>query len=1036
MVKINLLLVRLLSQWRYVRMDWSIMAKTKRVCILLGLVIPGVVSAVTVKSTADSGGACPGATCTLRQAIVNAGAGGTINFSLPANSTITLTSELAINANLTISGPGANLLTVQRTTASGAPHFRIFSINSSSNVAISGLTIANGSSELGGGIINSGTLTLTSCTISGNAVTDSGMTSSSQGGGIYNSGTANIVSCTITGNTSQFKGGGIYNGNTMTIVNSTISGNSGFARFANTYGGGVYTISGTATIASSTITGNSATAAGGIMIASGTVKLTSTIIARNTASVGRDIYGSATSQGFNFVGNSSDATMTATTGDQFGTGASPIDPMLGPLQDNGGPTKTHALLPDSSAIEAGNSTGFGTDQRGFSRPVDSPTIPNVGNGADIGAYEVQADSLPGCNNGTAVVTSNSDGGPGSLRGVIATACADSTISFADNVRGTINLTSDELLINKSLAINGPGANLLSVQRSATVGTPAFRIFEVAPASVVASISGLTIANGSAGYGGGILSSATLTITGCALSGNSAGPGGGGLCSFQATVSITDSAIFNNTATAGFGGGLYYAADASGTLTITNSTISGNSAKNGNGGIGAGGGIFCGTANLNSCTIAGNTADYRGGGVYTGGSFNSRNTIVALNTAPAGPDVYGTLTSQDFNLIGNDSGVTITPAQIADQTGTAGSPLNPLLGPLQDNGGPTFTRALLAGSTAIDKGNSSGSSTDQRGFPRPVGSAKISGGDGGDIGAFEFGSSLPTPTPSPTATPTVTPTATPTSTPTATAGLVGNVSTRLPVGTDDNALIEGFIVQGPAGSTKKMMVRAIGPSLLSFGIGDALANPTLEIHDASGATVATNDNWRTTQQGGLITGDQSAEISGSGVAPGNDLESAIIANLAPGNYTAVVRGLGNTVGTGVVDAYDLSAASPAKLANIATRGLIQPGDKLMIAGFIVQNGPVKAVIRAIGPSLSAFGITNALADTTLQLRDVNGAIVGENDNWQSDPQQAQELQSIGLQPSNDLEAALIATIPPGQYTAQVRGKPETTGIGVVQVYFLQ
>jgi hypothetical protein len=266
--------------------------------------------------------------------------------------------------------------------------------------------------------------------------------------------------------------------------------------------------------------------------------------------------------------------------------------------------------------------------------------------------------------------------------------------------------------------------------------------------------------------------------------------------------------------------------------------------------------------------------------------------------------------------------------------------------------------------------------------------------------------------------------------------VGNISTRLPVGTDDNALIEGFIVQGPAGSTKKILIRAIGPSLAPFGITDALANPTLEIHDASGATVATNDNWRTTQQGGLITDDQSAEIGGSGVAPGNDLESAIIANLAPGSYTAVVRGLGNTVGTGVVDAYDLSAASPAELANIATRGLIQPGDKLMIAGFIVQNGPVKAVIRAIGPSLSAFGITNALADTTLQLRDVNGAIVGENDNWQSDSQQAQELQSIGLQPSNDLEAALIATIPPGQYTAQVRGKPETTGIGVVQVYFLQ
>ncbi len=299
---------------------------------------------------------------------------------------------------------------------------------------------------------------------------------------------------------------------------------------------------------------------------------------------------------------------------------------------------------------------------------------------------------------------------------------------------------------------------------------------------------------------------------------------------------------------------------------------------------------------------------------------------------------------------------------------------------------------------------------------------------------------PTPTPSPTPSSSATPTGSPAPTATATAtatpipaGLVGNVSTRLPVGTNENVLIEGFIVQGPAGSTKKIMVRAIGPSLIPFGITDALANPTLEIHDATNAIVATNDNWKTTQIGGLITGDQVNAITASQVAPSNDLESAIIADLAPESYTAVVSGVGNTVGTGVVDAYDLSAASPAMLANIATRGLIQPGDKLMIAGFIVQVAPVKAVIRAVGPSLAPFGITNALADTTLQLRDANGAIVRENDDWKTDQQQ--ELINTGLQPTDDREAALVQTIPPGQYTAQVRGKPESTGIGVVQVYFL-
>jgi hypothetical protein len=274
------------------------------------------------------------------------------------------------------------------------------------------------------------------------------------------------------------------------------------------------------------------------------------------------------------------------------------------------------------------------------------------------------------------------------------------------------------------------------------------------------------------------------------------------------------------------------------------------------------------------------------------------------------------------------------------------------------------------------------------------------------------------------------------------GLVANVSTRLPVGTGENVLIEGFTVQGPAGSTKKIIIRAIGPSLTPFGVTDALPNPTLEIHDSNNnnAIVARNDDWQTTQTGGIITADQSAEINASGVKPGNNLESAIIANLAPGSYTAVVAGVGTTnTGTGVVDAYDLSPASSAKLVNFATRGLVQPADKLMIAGFIIQNGPVKAVVRAIGPSLAAFGINNALPDTTLQIRDPNGNVVVENDNWKvrsSDgTSQQAEMEATQLQPTNDLEAALVTTLQPGQYTAQVRGKPESTGIGVVQVYFL-
>jgi len=267
----------------------------------------------------------------------------------------------------------------------------------------------------------------------------------------------------------------------------------------------------------------------------------------------------------------------------------------------------------------------------------------------------------------------------------------------------------------------------------------------------------------------------------------------------------------------------------------------------------------------------------------------------------------------------------------------------------------------------------------------------------------------------------------------TPGLVANVSTRLPVAQDPNALFEGFIVQGPAGSTKKIIVRALGPSLEPFGVTNFLANPTLEIIDANSVKVASNDDWKVTQVGGLITGDQVAEISASQLPPGRDAEAAIIANLAPGQYSAVVRGAGNSVGTGVVDAYDLSPASPARLANVATRGFIQPDPNHLIGGFIIQNGSVQVVVTALGPSLTPFGVTNALNDTTLQLRNQNGDLVRENDDWETD--QKEELEATKLQPTHRLEAALVQTLQPGQYSAHVRGKG-ASGTGVVQIFFLQ
>jgi hypothetical protein len=269
----------------------------------------------------------------------------------------------------------------------------------------------------------------------------------------------------------------------------------------------------------------------------------------------------------------------------------------------------------------------------------------------------------------------------------------------------------------------------------------------------------------------------------------------------------------------------------------------------------------------------------------------------------------------------------------------------------------------------------------------------------------------------------------------TPGSAANISTRLPVGTDDNLLITGFIITGPQGSTKKVIVRASGPSTNVVG---ALADPTLELHDNSGALIARNDNWKTTQIGGIITSDQVAEIQASTVAPTNDAESALIGTLAPGNYTAQVRGANNTTGIGVAEAFDLSLSSAAKLANVSTRGQVGSGDNLMIAGFIIVNNPLTVVVRGIGPSLTGFGVANALSNPTLELHGANGALIVANDDWKTSSngssQQAQ-ITATGLQPSNDLESALTITLQPGNYTAQLRGTNNGTGIGVIDVFAL-
>jgi uncharacterized protein (DUF1800 family) len=251
----------------------------------------------------------------------------------------------------------------------------------------------------------------------------------------------------------------------------------------------------------------------------------------------------------------------------------------------------------------------------------------------------------------------------------------------------------------------------------------------------------------------------------------------------------------------------------------------------------------------------------------------------------------------------------------------------------------------------------------------------------------------------------------------------NLSTRMVVQTGDNVLIGGFIVYGSG--QKKIAVRAMGPSLPVAG---KLSDPMLELHDATGAIVASNDNWRTSQE---------AAITAAGLAPTNDLESVLIATINPGAYTVVVKGVNDATGVGLMEIYDLDPdGSPARLANLSTRGNVLTSDNVMIGGFIVRGDVGKrTLVRARGPSLFLNGlpIAGRLMDPSMELRDANGALIKANDNWRTD-QQA-EIAASSIAPTDDHEPAVVWTLSPGNYTAIVRGVNNTTGIALVEMYDL-
>ncbi|PNW58746.1 UNVERIFIED_CONTAM: hypothetical protein BEN50_05950 [Euhalothece sp. KZN 001] len=661
--------------------------------------------------------------------------------------------------------------TINNSTLSGNSARYGGGVNNNGTSTIDNSTLSgNSAAESGGGIDNGGTSTITNSTLSGN--------SANFGGGIDNNylGTSTITNSTLSGNSSSQNGGGVNNYGTSTINNSTLSGNSA-------YNGGGVDNSGTANVTNSTISGNSATNGGGIYnrgrvfnLIQGTANITNSIVAN---SVGDDLSRDTgtINASYSLIENNADQIN--------GTNANNItgqDPLLDPagLQDNGGPTQTIALLADSPAIDAGDNdlipTGVDFDQRGtgFDRIVNGTV--------DIGAFEslsLVVDTL------IDEVDGSVTDGDISLRDALSAIAPGETITFADGINTiTLDEALGELVIDKGLTIDGDldddGSPDVTVQR-ASEATAEFRIFNIDDGNdanaVTVTLDGLTVTGGVASgsvpnnRGGGIFNNREdLTLTNSTVSGNSAADSGGGIYNYYGTANVTNSTVSGNSSLLGGGVGN------NGTSTINNSTLSDNSADF------AGSGVFnYGTSTINNSTLSGNSADFIGGGIYNNGTSTITNSTLSDNSANFGGGVSvsnnGTSTINNSTLSGNsaaESGggidnagtANITNSIVANSVGDDlsrnGGTINasysliennadqingtddnnitgqdPNLDPagLQDNGGPTQTIALLAGSPAIDAGDNdlipAGVDFEQRG----TGFARIVNGTV-DIGAFE------------------------------------------------------------------------------------------------------------------------------------------------------------------------------------------------------------------------------------------------------------------------------------------------------------
>ena len=984
---------------------------------------------------ADSGGKC-----TLRAAVeaANADAPNVDAITVPALTIVLTLGELPVTNSMVITGAAGGTSSIVDGNAAST----IFHITSNAALDLESLVLQNGAATSGYGgavYVEVGALTAGGVTLTGN-------TASSEGGGIYvdYQGSLWLTNSIVTANTATY-GAGVYAYGPSNFENDTFGGAAAIAgNHASSEGGGLYAEAATL-IENTTFTNNNADSEGGGLFICAPTIINGGTFALNGSNNG---YGGAIYQ------SSYDSTITGTLFSQNGT-------VAGQVPQEGG-----AVYQCDETMQLINTTFDGNQAINYGGAIyNDNSLQMIG-----GTFS----------NNTAGMGNNYVYGGAFYNSYFASI---ENVTFTDTVANA----GPSDYVYGGLIYNNDYLTMVNVTISGTQNTGYYIYGGVIYNDYFLNMDGVTVTNTTNDttaaattdytyvYGGGIYNCEYLNASNVSFDGtmNLTGEAGntsyygyveGGVLYQDYYASLDHFAMTNTTASAlGVGAYIYGTllynndymtgnimnmtgstataddyiygavynddymtlsqatiAQHTATLTgvanydsaagfwndygpvnFTNVTIANNSLMANGGAQNEVGGIYSDTSEaltLTNCTVAGNSAAGAtsiAGGVFVGSGalVTLKNTIVANNTGGdcGSFSISDVIHSAGYNL---DSDGTCGLTQVGDLPMT-----DPMLSALADNGGGLpglLTLAPMLGSPVIDAGDDNGApATDERGITRPQGPHS-------DIGAVEF-VTVPT--------------------------IFANISTRADVETGDNAAIGGFILTGT--QPLKVIVRAIGPSLANAvpPVAGALANPTLALYGPDGQ-IAFNDDWQSTQE---------ADIMASGLAPTNPLESAIILTLPASPtgvpYTAIMNGLNNTTGIGLVEVYDLDPTADSKLANVSTRGLVGTGNNVMIGGIIVTGtGSQNVIVRAIGPSLP---VTGALADPTLALYDGNGTLLAMNDNWK-DTQEA-EIMATGVAPTNDLESAIVMTLPASDtglgYTAIVSGVNGTTGVALVEFYAL-